>query len=276
MPRSPQLDLLTPEAIWQSSLLAKIKGYIDWQVYEHLEKCGNEEIFRSCMNCGDWKGFYYKCNLKFCPQCNWRIARKRADLLKLWTMQISQPKHVVLTMKNFPILTRKAIRTFSMRFGKLRRQKVWKSVKGGCISTEITNEGNGWHLHAHILCDCRFLPADELAVEWGKLVEQQFGIVKVKDCRDYSYLGEITKYVVKPAQLVSWHPEEISQFIHAIKGVRFFRTFGTMFKLQRQMTLELERQKPPPEPCRCGCDQFRFETEASHIMHEVRQSERRR
>lgn len=274
MPQHPQLDLLTPEEIWSASLLAKIEGLIPWQVYESLSKCGKEELYKTCKCCGQWTTFYYRCSLKFCPLCNWRIARQRAEVLKAWSVVIAQPKHIVITQKNFPVLTRRKIRDFGRAFGKLRRNKLWKDVRGGCVSTEITNEGRGWHLHAHILADVDWLDAGTLAVEWGKLVGQEFGIVKVKDARGQAYLGEITKYVVKGAQLASWPAEEIAQFVRAIRGVRFFAAFGTLFHLQRKIKAKLHHDRPPAEPCECGSTVFRFETEAASVIGELRRGRR--
>lgn len=270
MPSTPQLNLITPEDIWARSLLAKIEGLVDYSIYENLKRCGQEEFYRTCRDCGNWDRLYYRCSIKFCPRCNWRIARERAKLLQLWTFQIKQPKHVVLTMKNFEVLTRRSIRKFQKAFAKFRRTKLWSEVKGGCVSTEITNEGNGWHLHAHILADVRWLPADLLAIEWGKAVGQQFGIVKVKDARGKEYLGEVTKYVVKPAQLVSWDVEHIAEFIHAIKGVRFFATFGSMFAIRKEMKKVLDATKPPPKPCECGSLNCYYESETADVVNSAR------
>lgn len=274
MSRAPQLDLLTPEQIWKESLLAKVDGLIPEPVWQNLSRCGVQELYRTCRGCGDWTTFYYRCSMKFCPLCNWRIARSRAEMLKAWNLTITQPKHVVITQRNFPVLTRRKIRDFGRAFGKLRRTKLWKDVKGGCVSTEITNEGRGWHLHAHILADARWIDASALAIEWGRLVGQQFGIVKVKDVRDSSYLGEITKYVVKGSELAGWHPQEISQFIRAIRGVRFFAAFGTLFHLQRKIKAQLRHSKPPAEPCKCGCTDFRFEDETAVIVGQLRREKR--
>jgi hypothetical protein len=276
VPRHPQLDLITPERVWQESLLAKVKGLIDWRVFEHLDKCGKEEIYRTCEGCGDWSSYLWRCNLKFCPLCNWRIARKRAEVLKLWSRTITQPKHLVITQRNFPVLTRKKIRDFGRAFGKLRRNKVWKEVKGGCVSTEITNEGRGWHLHAHVMLDARWIDMGKLAIVWGGLIGQEFGICKIKDIRGDAYLGEITKYVVKGSELVSWPAEEIAQFICAIKGVRFFAAFGTLFKLQRQIKAEIWNNRPEPEPCKCGCGEFRWSDERSEAIHDARMASKRR
>lgn len=265
-----QLDLIEPERIWQQSLLAKVGQFLDFEVLEHLRRCGQEELYRTCKDCRRVETFYYRCSLKFCPLCNYRIARARAKMLGVWALSIRQPKHLVLTQQNFPILTRSKIRKFQRNFAKLRRTKLFANVNGGCVSIEITNEGRGWHLHAHCLLDCRFLDVGKLAIVWGKLAGQEFGIVKIKDCRGRDYLGEITKYVVKPAQLVSWPAEQICEFVNAIRGVRFFSTFGSLFRMRASIREFMALSKPPPKPCECGCTDFMYETEEQVICNEIR------
>ena len=71
---------------------------------------------------------------------------------------------------------------------------------------------------------------------WGKLVGQDEGaIVKVKDVRGASYVAEVSKYVCKGSDLATWEPEHIVQFLTAIKGRRFFFTFGTLFAFGREV-----------------------------------------
>jgi len=139
------------------------------------------------------------------------------------------------------------------------------------VSAEITNEGKGWHLHLHVYVDARWIDASELAKAWGRRVGQEFGIVKVKDARAKDYCAEVTKYVVKPAELVSWHPQEISQFIQAVTGVRMHATFGTLFKLSREIKREMQKDKPPSPVCKCGCDQFVYRDERAELIHEALQ-----
>jgi hypothetical protein len=274
MPKQAQFDLLSPEKIWLESLLTKVNGLIDVQVFRHLEACGQTQIFRTCTSCGDWTSFWSHCNLKFCPVFNWRIARRRAELLRAWSLTITQPKHVVLTTKNHRVLTKREVRLFQSAFGRLRRSKFFAAVKGGCVSIEITNEGSGWHVHGHILCDVRYLDVKELAIRWGKLVGQSFGVVYVKDCRGSSYLHEVAKYCVKPAQMVSWHPEEIAQFIRTVSGCRLFATFGSLFKLRSVITAQLAQDKPEPQPCQCGCEDFAWSSEEAEVVRECRAREK--
>ncbi len=271
------MDLLNPELLWQESLLTKIKGLIPWSLFQNLDRCGKEEIYKSCINCGETKTHFYRCSNKVCPLCNWRVARARAAVLKEWVKTIQQPKHVVLTRRNFNgILTRKLFRHTMQSFGKIRRTKIFKDMTAGCVSMEVTNERRGWHVHLHILCDARWIDASELAVKWGKYMGQDYAIVKVLDARKKNYCSEVAKYVVKGAELVSWKPEQIAQFILAVRQIRFYATFGKLFHDARRIKAQLECQRPPPEPCKCGCSKFKFETEKSSILSDVRDNKIRK
>ena len=266
-------NLLNPDEIFRETILLKLRGLIPWRTFDNLNKCGREEVYQSCSDCGRFRTYYFHCDIKFCPICNWRIARKRAALLKAWTKTIQQPKHVVLTMKNFEVLTRSKIKKFKKGICQLRRSKFFNEVTGGCVSIEITNDTgkrSGWHLHAHLLVNVRWLDGPVLAVRWGKVIGQEFGIVKVKDCRAADYLGEVSKYVCKPAQLAGWPPETIQQFVHAIRGVRFFSTFGNLFNHTEEINLEIQKLKPPLKACACGCLKFEFSSEHSELMKATR------
>lgn len=275
MTKQPELGIIEPERLWADTMLFKTRGLLDDRVWENLSKCGKESLFKTCRCCGKWETFEWKCNLKFCPLCNWRIARRRADMLKVWSLIILQPKHVVLTARNSEQISRERIRFFQQAFAKLRRTKLWKPVKGGCISMEITNEGRGWHLHAHILCDVRFIDAGQLAKEWGRLVGQDFAIVKVKDVRGKDYLGEVTKYVAKGSEIAGWTGEDIAAFIGAIRGIRFFASFGSMFKMSKDIKLILSDQKPPAKECECGSLDFMWEDERQATINQIRKDARR-
>jgi hypothetical protein len=184
-------------------------------------------------------------------------------------MKISQPKHLVLTQQNFTILTRRRIRLHSLALAKLRRKKCFQSVKGGCVSVEITNEERGWHMHSHWLLDATWLDMTNVSKAWGKLVGQNFAIVKIKDIRGTSYLQEVSKYVVKGSDLAAWPPEHILEFVRAVKGLRFFSSFGSLLKLAPAIRAELHALKPPPPVCECGCGEFVYEDETDHEIASI-------
>jgi hypothetical protein len=121
---------------------------------------------------------------------------------------------------------------------------------------EITNESRGWHVHFHLLVDADWIDQQTLAVQWGKLVDQDYAIVKVKDCREVSYLQEVTKYAVKPAQLLEWPGNELCALIDSVKGTRMFGAFGSCFKDRskvKQLLADVDATKPDNSKCpQCG------------------------
>jgi hypothetical protein len=233
----------------------------------NFTRCGKQEIYRTCRDCGRVEKYFSRCNIKWCPRCQWRVTLKRQQLIQAWAKRIRQPKHLVTTQSNFEILTRRTIREHVRNLARFRRRKVFKSVRGGCVSTEITNEGQGWHLHAHWLLDVDWLDMAAVSQVWGKIVGQNFAIVKVKDVRASDYVAEIVKYLAKGSEIASWAPEQINEFVSAIRGCRFFGSFGALRDLAPAIRAELLASKPPPPMCECGCRQFEFGTDESEVIH---------
>ena len=105
---------------------------------------------------------------------------------------------------------------------------------------------------------------------------QEFAIVKIMDCRNQDYLQEVTKYVCEGSEMAKWPPEQIHEFVAAIRGRRFFFAFGSLFKLGKEIRAELKAAKPASQPCACGCNDFIFETEEQATVNEIRRMNRRR
>ena len=261
-----QLKLIRDADTWHESIAAKL----DWlaptptdDLWKHLQnftRCGKDLVIRTCRSCEEFETHPYACNIKWCPRCNWKLAKARQDKLRIWAAHVRQPKHVVTTQKNFGVITRQKIAEHTKNQQRLRDSKVYEHVQGGCTSIEITNEGAGWHLHAHSLLDARWVDASELAVRWGTIVEQEFAIVKVKDSRGSDYVKELTKYVAKGNQIAGWPPEQIWEFICACRRQRFFFQFGTLSAMRDQVKEQLAFEKPESRRCECGACNFVFKT----------------
>lgn len=229
------------------SVAAKLRAGGEQKLAARLESCGQVVGYVRCENCGASHPATKQCHLRWCPQCAWRITAERCARVSAWAQTCNQPKHVVLTGRNTDA---PLPRVYSRAFSKLRRQKPFRWSRG-CRTIETTNEGRGWHVHIHALVDTRWVDAGELAVRWGRLVGQDFAIVKVKDARLETYLAELVKYACKPAQLASWTPTEAVTFIRACEGVRLFSTWG-----------DLRGYQPPPKAqavCDCGSQAWEFE-----------------
>ena len=265
-----QQKLLPDEKLFHDSIRDKLHGLFETNQFANFSRCGEESIYRTCKCCGAVEEYSYRCSLKWCPLCQWRIAERRRKMILEWAKHITQPKHLVTTQKNFPILTAKKIREFQLNMVKLRRTLVFEKVQGGCVSIEITNEGRGWHLHAHWLVDARWVDAQALAITWGNLVGQDFAVVKVKDVREREYAQEICKYLAKGSEIASWNPAQILEFVSAIRGRRFFFAFGSLFKAGKQVRADLAKQKKPMSDCECGSHDFLFESELAVVLNQIR------
>lgn len=260
-----QLDGIESSEIHKLSIEAKLLPLASGEPwFQNFAKCGREKFFRLCDNCHEIKQMSYQCSQKFCPFCNWKISLRRKEMLEVLTRGMSGIKHVVLTQRNFYTDLEGEIAKSRKNLLKLRRQAIGKKISGGCASLELTNEERGWHLHWHMLVTAKFIDAGQLSIAWGKLVGQDFAIVKILDVSEKSYLQEVCKYAAKGSDIAKWKPEEILTFIQAIKKFRLFSVFGKFRAIRKwaKAVQEMEREDKPA--CPCGCSVFYFgETERS-------------
>jgi hypothetical protein len=246
------------ELVWKESILAKLRSIGKVAIAGKMSECHTLETFKRCVGCRKLSKFYNRCERFFCPVCAPRLSRERKEAIEWWTKQVSQPKHLVLTVRNTLDLTKPYVQFLKDQLGKLRRAKVFRSVKGGFYSMEVTNEGRGWHVHFHLLIDCPWLCMPELSEVWGKLVGQDFAIVKIKDCRGADYLKEVTKYAVKGSELARWNGLTIAEFIESFDGVRFFGVFGSLYGKRTEWAAWIEAIRDIKPLCTCGCSSWRL------------------
>jgi len=212
--------------------------------------------------------FWNRCENFYCPSCQPALARERAESLKWWVHQIDQPKHVVLTTRNTAQLTFSQVKRFKHNLTRLRRSTFAKGWRGGMWSLEVTNEGQGWHLHAHLLIDATWIDERQLAIRWGKLVGQDFAIVAVRDARQRDYLKEVAKYAVKGSQLAAWSPMDIVCFVNAMQKQRTFGVFGSLYGKRTTWREWIVSLGESGRKCECGCDKWTFYSAEAWAMHQ--------
>jgi hypothetical protein len=250
-----QFDLIAAKVIFRESVLAKLVEVGAYDLVAEIEKCGTVQAWSKCDGCGKTTTFWNRCEKFWCPGCQPRLSRDRFESLEWWTKDLAQPKHLVLTARNFPELTAKKVKWFKAQFKKLRARKCCRNWHGGLWSLEVTNENRGWHLHLHILLDCRFVDIENVSRNWAQLMGQEFAICKVKDCRNKAYLAEVTKYAVKGSELAKWKGEDIVKFIWAFSRQKNFGVFGTLHGKRTQWREWIESLREHGHTCECGsCD----------------------
>jgi hypothetical protein len=274
----PDLPRKTPE--WQQEFWAKqtlFKLTVAAKLREAgrptlagiLDECHTRFTTALCGDCGRTKQFPNRCDSFFCPECQPRLAAERKKAVEWWTMLVCQPKHVVLTVRNIPDLSKAHVQEFKGWWGKLRRRKFAKHWQGGFYSLEVTNEGNGWHLHLHALVDAKWIDKQGLSDEWRKITNGLGYIVEVKDARGKSYLQELVKYAVKGSDLAGWKPTEIARFIDAFDGVRQFGVFGTLYGARTKFAEYIATIRAAKPKCECGSCNVRYFSESEWLMREL-------
>lgn len=247
-----QALLWAKELDWKATIAVKLRSVDRMPEADGLDHCHSERFWAKCGGCHKARSFWNRCDRFYCPMCVSRLSNDRRESVEWWVTQISQPKHVVLTVANTGILTKAMVVEFKGFFAKLRRRAFCRNWKGGFYSLEVTNEGNGWHLHLHALVDCRWIDAGQLAKEWHAANGGCGHIVKVKDCRKGDYLREVTKYAVKGSTLAKWTGAEIATFIDSFTGVRTFGVFGSLYGKRTEWREWLEQVGNDRNKCECG------------------------
>ena len=253
-----QQEFWRTQTAHKESISAKLHAAGRGDLAIKLDACHQHDTFAHCNGCGKVRRFTNHCDTFYCPECAPQLSRQRIKQIKWWTETIAQPKHVVLTLRNFPEITPAIVKHAKKCLSRLRRSKFCNNWRGGFYSMEITNEGRGWHLHFHLLIDARYIDARELARQWERFSGGWGNIVKVKDARGQEYLAEVAKYIVKGSQMAAWPQDEIVQFITALLGVRTFGVFGQLYGKRTEWREWIKQITEKGMQCECGCTTWTY------------------
>jgi len=206
-------------------------------------------ITQHCLNCGKEWVSNLPCSDKLCLECSMKRSYKHgyvvfAILSALGLLnRAHRLKFVTLTIKNVSSVSEGYIK-LRRCFGVLQHRAIWKNafygrknrfgkrskgwnVRGGMGNFEVTNTGNGYHVHLHLLLDSDFIPQKQLSKLWLNIT----GDSKVVDVRVCSgtkeAIMEISKYSFKPADAVLWSDDMRLDFNVALKNKVLFFRFGS-------------------------------------------------
>ncbi|MNZ60834.1 Replication protein [compost metagenome] len=221
--------------------------------------------------CGNWLHFreYYtvdKVRLHaaqfckqhlICPLCAIRRgAKSLAAYLSRWQVIHEASPHLKLYLITFTVkngddleerhshLVRSLKRLMARRrdFNAGTKWAPWTElckVDGGVYTQEVTNKGNGWHPHTHMLAACTDEPdAEALSAEWKAITGDSF-VLDVRPITGDPVDGflEVFKYAVKFADLDyadNWHAAQV------LRGKRLLASFGSFWgvKVPQELTDE--------------------------------------
>lgn len=210
-----------------------------------IASCGNYLHFREYYTVGKVRlhmAQFCKQHL-ICPLCAIRRGAKALGVyLERWKVISEErpelrPYLVTLTVKNGDDLEerQKHLSTSLRRLLHRRRDfnagtrgASWTElckVEGAVYTLELTNKGNGWHPHCHMIALCASEPSQEaLSAEWKGITKDSF-IVDVRPITGDPAEGfmEVFKYAVKFSDLSladNWDAAQI------LKGKRLLNSFG--------------------------------------------------
>lgn len=227
---------------------------------EHLQGAPSQEAPKMAARlatCGNYLHFreYYTVlkvrlhNATFCKQhlvCPLCAIRRGAKALGayLTRWQVIQAEHpelrpylLTLTVKNGPDLeerqnhlTRSLRKLMDRRryFNAGTRGAPWTELckaQGAVYTLELTNKGNGWHPHCHMIVLAASAPSQSaLSAEWLRIT----GDSMIVDCRPITGdpsegFMEVFKYAVKFSDLSL---EDNWQAAQVLKGKRLLNSFG--------------------------------------------------
>lgn len=264
-----QAELWRRQTVHKFTVAAKLREAGMEAEAAKLELCHSYYTVSVCDSCGTVKKFPNRCDLFYCPECQNGLGRDRKRQVEWWTRTIRQPKHVVLTLKNVPNLTREHLDEIGKWFTALRRRKFARNWRGGFYTIECTNENKGWHTHIHALIDAKWIDSAALALQWDSVTHGFGRIVKVRDCRDADYLAEVTKYCVKGSQLAAWPAATIADFVRAFDGKRTFGVFGELYGARTEFAEFIATMKAARPKCDCGCMSATYFSEADWLVKEL-------
>ncbi len=225
-----------------------------------------------CQCCGAVRTVEQQCKKRWCPVCAPKISAARIARFQHAAERMQWPLAVTLTCRN-DSTAHGVIRRLRKALTKLRERDIFTklrpdgepNVRGGIVSVEVTNTGSGWHVHAHLLLDCRWLaiavrePARsssretfhrackqahaELSHEWAQCLRDNEAVVWVERAYGKALL-ETLKYAVKPTDLLECK-EPIGPLLREMHRAQLCNGFGTLYGFTAQWKADVKAARPP-------------------------------
>lgn len=182
-------------------------------------KCGFKHTVR--LNCGD----------RTCRCCRVKWYGHHYENLKKYLKSWNKVRIFELTLKNIPDrdFGKNTIKYLRKCFSKLIHRKFYKkSINGGFYFLHITNRGNGWHPHLHIVYDGDYIPKKKLEADWFDITGDSF----VVWIRANNSVSKALQYLLSDLlQKTKIRNQDRDQYNAVLKGSRIVQGFGKYSKI---------------------------------------------
>lgn len=247
---------IPPPIAQRERLKARLAEEGEEELLRKISVCG-DKFQLLCVDCGFVHETQVRCKLRWCPSCAASVSAIRTSRFRFAVRRFKWPLFLTLTQSNTITLEKTDVRKLKEAVRRLRGRAFWKEkVRGGVQSIELTNIGNGWHLHVHLVIDCDWLSIlskpprasntieekrwkvlvakSELQEAWRQCLRQDVDpIIHVKRASGDIEM-EVLKYTLDPDALDEFEGK-IGPVIRAMEGSRLMGGFGSCYRLQAQI-----------------------------------------
>ena len=244
---SNEIPTLMPDGKRNISTLSKVAK----KAFINLSQCANYLVFNHYHTIDQVKLVKARtCKMHLlCSFCASSRASKQVEKNGIRIKKIMAenphliPVMITLTVKNGENLEeryehiKKSFRSLQMKRKDAKRGKStteFSKISGSMFSYEVTNKGNGWHPHIHMIALLdSYIDQKELSREWKKITKDS-SVVDIRKIKNKSpdsisiddALLEVFKYAVKFHDL---EPEQTWQAYLVLKGKNLLGSFGTLY-----------------------------------------------
>lgn len=194
-----------------------------------------------CSHCGHPLRVQLSCGDRTCPVCRKKWFGYHYGALKKYVAKWDRVYFLTLTLKNIPDgnLYRADVERLRILFTALRK-KLKGAIDAGWYVIQMTNDGNGWHLHLHAIYRGSFVPSQKLSRLWLEITKDSY-IVDIRTAdRWQAALRYVLSDFLQSPRIRDCDREEYNSIF---KGSRLVQGFGEYSKTKLRV--------PFPCPC-CG------------------------
>lgn len=198
--------------------------------------CGYEHVIM--LNCGDrtcpicrrkWYGYHYKTlNRVFRNWVKHKCCMKLELTLKNYTDQDFDKDKLKYLRRCFRALLRRNVYP-----DKKKSQKFKDLIQGGFYFIHLTNIGNGWHLHMHIIFKGEQIEHKLIKDAWNKITKDSY-IVYIQRVKN---AGKAIRYLLGDLLQRPKIPEDGEHlYNYVLKGSRLVQGFGSCARIKFKRT----------------------------------------
>lgn len=177
--------------------------------------------YQVMLNCGD----------RTCPICRRKWYGYHYEALKKIIKNWNEDLRVMeLTIKNIPDkdFSKKSVKYLRKCLNRLLHRKYYKNkIKGGFYFVHLTNRGQGWHPHLHIIYRGEYIPQGRLCQDWYEITKDSYVVwirrsMGIKKALQYLFGDLLQKPKIRS--------EDVWKYNEVLKGSRLIQGFGEYSK----------------------------------------------